>query len=117
MGIGGEMALPEAVAQNNNAGAVGLIFFGGEGAALNYRRAQQTKIIGGDANAVDLLRERFSGQIKIAAGVFVGGGVLKGLRLLTPDIEAGGGASTGGSVRGGKEERNDTVRVGGGERV
>lgn len=59
--------------------------------------------------------KRFSGQIKIRAGVFVGGDGIEGLGLLAPDVEAGGGASIAGTVGSGLEERNDTVGIGEGQ--
>ncbi len=112
--IAAELALPEAVADDDNFAAVGGIFLGREGAAKHDGGVEETKVGFGDVDAVDLLRD-CAGEIKSGTAEVVGGDVLKDTRLFSPEIEFGGGSAGPVAIRRDVHHLDHAIGVGIGE--
>ena len=96
--------LPQSVAENDDVGAVGSIFIGGESAAMRERSAQQAEVVSRDANAMDLFGVCAAGQIEAGAAVFISGDVLECGRLAAQHVELGGRSAIVGACGRGLEE-------------
>ena len=88
--IAAELAFPEAVAEDDDAAAVGEIFFLGEGATELDACTEELEVVAGDVNTVDLFGHG-AGEIEAGAAEVITGDVLKDAGLLLPDVEFGDG--------------------------
>ena len=70
--------------------AVGPVFFSGECPAVDHGRSEEMKIVGSGVNGVDRFRLGTASEVDAGAVEFVGGDILKGLRLRAQDVVAGG---------------------------
>ena len=114
VGVAAELALPEAVADDDEVAAVGGILLRREGAAEDDGRAEEAEVGFRDVDAVDLLRDG-AGEVEAGTAEVVGGDVLEDFGLFAPEIELGRGSAGPGAVGREVHHLDDTVGVGIGE--